>query len=56
MDDEGGRSGLELTLVGSAGADTTAIGAVIDSPAFGVPFVVSQDVPRPALPARTSSA
>ncbi|WP_421741063.1 hypothetical protein [Cellulomonas sp.] len=44
MDDEDWSLGQELTLVGSSGADTLTIGAVIDSPAFGVPFVVSQTV------------
>jgi putative ABC transport system permease protein len=44
MDDEDWSLGQELTFVGSSGSTTLAIGAVIDSPAFGVPFVVSQAV------------
>jgi putative ABC transport system permease protein len=44
MDDEDWSLGQELELVGSSGAETLTIGAVIDSPAFGVPFVVSQEV------------
>ena len=44
MEDEDWSLGQELEVAGSSGAATLTIGAVIDSPAFGVPFVVSQDV------------
>ncbi|GEL99567.1 ABC transporter permease [Cellulomonas terrae] len=50
MDDEDWTLGQELTVVGSSGSQTLTIGAVIDSPAFGVPFVVSQDVLDPLFP------
>lgn len=50
MDDEDWVLGQTLTLVGSTGAQTLPIGAVIDSPAFGVPFVVSQTVLDQLLP------
>lgn len=50
MDDEDWTLGQELTVVGSSGSETLTIGAVIDSPAFGVPFVVSQAVLDPLFP------
>jgi len=42
--DHGWSVGDRLTLVGTSGAVPVTIGAVIDSPAFGVPLVVGQDV------------
>lgn len=50
MDDEGWSMGQELTLVGSTSSRPATIGAVIDSPAFGVPLVVSQAVLDGLLP------
>ncbi|MEZ0449869.1 ABC transporter permease [Cellulomonas sp. ICMP 17802] len=50
MDDEGWSMGQELTLVGSTSSRTVSVGAVIDSPAFGVPLVVSQTVLDGLLP------
>jgi putative ABC transport system permease protein len=44
MDDEGWALGGQLDLVGASGTGSVTIGAVIDSPAFGVPLVVAQDV------------
>jgi putative ABC transport system permease protein len=50
MADEDWSLGQELEVVGASGARTLTIGAVIDSPAFGVPFVVSQEVLDSLLP------
>lgn len=50
MDDEDWVVGQRLELVGSSDSRTVAIGAVIDSPAFGVPLVVSQTLLDQLLP------
>ncbi|MBO3101288.1 ABC transporter permease [Cellulomonas fengjieae] len=50
MDDEDWSLGRELVLVGSTGTRTATIGAVIDSPAFGVPLVVGQELLDALLP------
>ena len=50
MDDEHWTVGQRLELVGSSAPQTVAIGAVIDSPAFGVPLVVSQTLLDQLLP------
>ncbi|WP_028048787.1 ABC transporter permease [Cellulomonas sp. URHD0024] len=44
MDDQDWTLGDTLTVVGGGGTEDLEIGAVIDSPAFGVPLVVGQQV------------
>lgn len=49
--DRGWALGERLTLVGTAGEVPVTVGAVIDSPAFGVPLVVGQGVLDRLVPA-----